>query len=189
MHLIRIYVLKASENTLSIAYNLMLAELAIAHAKKTDIPDTKIKFSSEKITGEDIITKAKNRLLWEISRAKIDDQITLKTDSKAPIFYEIREKNVLEAPALFPAQDSEYLQISEKIEKIFEEAGLDENGEYRLREEVSGNYLKQNALYKATIEVSVTNTNNKKWKNVMTKISPIAGAEIFFPTERPKDFL
>ena len=95
----------------------------------------------------------------------------------------------MEAPALFPAQDSEYLKISQRIEKIFEEAGLDENGEYRLREEISDNYLEQDALYKATIEVSVTDTYDKKWKNLITKISPLAGAEIFFPTERPKDFL
>ena len=189
MRLIHTYVLKASEGAQSIHQNLLLTELAIAHAKKTDIPDTKIKFSSEKISGEDVITKLKNRISWEISRAKIADILTLKTDSKTPIFYEIREKNILEAPALFPAQDSEYLKISQKIEKIFEEAGLDENGEYRLREEISDNYLEQNALYKATIEVYVTDTYDKKWKNIITKISPLSGAEVFAPTERPKDFL
>ena len=189
MRLTQAYVLKASEGAQSIHQNLLLTELAIAHAKKTDFSDTKIKFSSEKTSGDDVITKLKNRISWEISRAKITDILTLKTDSKAPIFYEIREKNVLEAPALFPAQDSEYLQISQKIEKIFEDAGVDDSGDYRLREEVSDNYLEQNMLYKVTIQVSVTNTNDHKWKNIITKISPLSGAEIFFPAERPKDFL
>lgn len=134
--------------------------LALSHSKIVNQKDVTIKMVSEKISAEDTITKGKNIVFWQIPREKISEKIHISTKNNQPIFYEIREKNYLEAPSLFVEKESEFLKISQKIQKINEFAGVDENGNFCSVSDVLGNYLEKNSLYKVTISAEIKNFYN-----------------------------
>ncbi len=96
--------------------------LALIHAHVVSVSDATVKFSSDKITAEEKLSLKTKISFWKISREKLGTTGKIITENKTPIFYEIREKNYLEAPSLFISKESQFLKISQKVEKIDESA-------------------------------------------------------------------
>lgn len=125
---------------------------------------------------------AKNPLqFWKFEREKIREKIEIASERKFPLYYEFSEKNFLEASALFLEKFSEHIRVTTNIEKIYENAGINESGEFALREEISENILQKNTLYKAKTTISLQNMEGKKSEDMIVKIFLPNFAEVYIP--------
>lgn len=88
---------------------------------------------------------------------------------------------------MFLEKFSEHLRVTTNIEKIYENAGMNENNEFALREEISENILQKNTLYKAKTTILVQNTEGKKPEDVIVKIFLPNFAEVYIP-QNQKNF-
>lgn len=171
----------------SLREKLSLVKMAIIHAQKKPKTPVNVSVNSSILSAKDLLNQEKKLASWNFSREKLSGNITIKSEKKIPIFYEITEQNYLEAPSIFAEKISENLKTSTKIEKIYENSAIDENGEFSLREEMSDNNLTKNQLYKATIIVDVMGMNDEKWEDVIIKMSIPSASEVFLPKNQDKN--
>lgn len=157
-----------------------MAELAYKHQQQNKKPLT-VAWKSGVLSASQTLETSSSIAFWNESRKKFGDSIEFVKEQNSETFYNIREKNVLDAPSLFPARDSLFLRIEQKIQKIDESAGFRENGQFLVAENVNDNILEKNALYKATITIKIVNTGGKKYKNFVLKIYTLPNASIFIP--------
>lgn len=187
--ILRAYFIKSSSGISSLWEKNELVLLAIAHSNVVLTSDAKVKFSAEKIAAEGVISKNTKIISWPLIREKIALWGKIITENKTPIFYEIREKNYLEVPSLFSEKESEFLKISQKIEKVDEKSGVDETGKFRKFENISGNFLEKNGLYRVKISVHIQNTVGSQWSDIIMRTYTFPWSEIFIPERNLQAFL
>lgn len=178
---------KKSSGISSIREKISLVKMAIIHAQKKPKTPVNANMNSSILSAKHLLNQENKLASWSFSREKLSGHISIKSEKKIPIFYEITEQNYLEAPSIFAEKFSENLKTSTKIEKIYENSSIDENGEFSLREEISDNNFVKNQLYKVTVAVEVMNTNNQKWEDVIAKISIPSASEVFLPKNYTKN--
>lgn len=156
-------------------------QVALRHAEKSPNSTINAKMISGNISAKTLLD-AKNPLqFWKFEREKIREKIEITSERKFPLYYEFSEKNFLEAPALFLEKFSEHLRVTTNIEKIYENAGMNESGEFALREEISENILQKNTIYKAKTTIFLQNMEGKKSEDVIVKIFLPNFAEVYIP--------
>lgn len=181
--------LGTSNAIFSVSEMVELIDLALIHNQKISSNPAKIALQSGIITASDDLNSEKKIISWNLESSKLSDIISLSTSGKWEIFYAIFEENILEAPALFPSRNSDFLETTTTIEKVYEMAWFDENWNYRASEKISDNNLEKNTLYKATTLVKVKNMKDKKWKNLALKIFTFPGSEIFYQNKKTEKII
>lgn len=97
-----------------------------AYIHATNSPNTTVnaKFSSLSITGNAPLSRETPRYFWSAERSKIAGNLKIESEKKIPIYYEIREKNTLQAPSIFPEKVSNFLSTNTIIEKVYTDGSI-----------------------------------------------------------------
>lgn len=182
------FFLQKNSDISGILEKMWLIKTAVLHNEKS--PNTSVNSVVEllpTISAKIFLNNENTLQTEEFERNKIRGNIVIKSEKKIPLYYEILEKNFLDAPSIFREKISENLKISTKIEKIYENGGLNPDGEFALRETFTGNILDKNTLYKATATIQVHNTQWKKWEDIIAKIFLPQFGELYINEKFSKD--
>lgn len=157
-------------DTSSIQEKLYRIQAIISHMRRTrNIPVT-ANFFSLGLSGKAELTPEKNIFLMTHPREIFQSKITLTPENKKTLYYELYEKNILEAPQLFPEKNSDILSIHRSLkEKTTEETVSFDTP------------LKKGSSYSVYTELSLTGAANTSWKNLVLKIPKTAVATTTFP--------
>lgn len=99
----------------------MLAKIAILHARiKSRIVD-EIKFSTDTLRANFILSLKNSIHRLSLPYQKIKGLIELQSNFENNIFYAISEKNTLQTPALFAGNVSNNLNLELTLYEIYEE--------------------------------------------------------------------